>query len=97
VELKWAGFRFPNALIRAGGYREIDCCWVDHSVPSVARFSSFADSPDYEPQINGPGRYRLRYTAIADGFDAAHIELELVLGTRIQDTTLHPISNGKPA
>jgi hypothetical protein len=97
VELKWAGFVFPNALIRAGGYREIDCCWIDHATPSVARFSSFADSPDYEPLIKGPGRYRLHYTVIADGFGAAHAELELVLGTQIQDATLLQISNGEVA
>jgi hypothetical protein len=88
VELKWAGYRYPNALIRPSSSRLFDCCWIDHQQPSVANFNVFSDSTEYTPRIEGPGRFRLRYTALADNFPEASLDLDLVLGNSIEDAAL---------
>jgi len=88
--LKWAGYIYPNAVIRPGFPREFDCCWVHHDFPSQARFAVFADSPEYSPVINGPGQFHLRFTAVAERFEPQSLDLSLTLGTTIDEVRLVP-------
>jgi len=90
IELKWAGYIYPNAVIRPGFPREFDCCWVHHDFPSQARFAVFADSPEYSPVINGPGQFHLRFTAVAERFEPQSLDLSLTLGTTIDEVRLVP-------
>lgn len=88
VELKWLGYDFPNALIRPSASRSFECCWIDPQQPSVANFNVFTDKDEYRTHIQGPGRFRLRYTALAENFSPASLDLELVLGNAIEDVAL---------
>lgn len=90
VELKWAGYRYPNAVVRPGMSRDFDCCWIHHDYPSVARFGGFADSTEYMPVIQGPGRYRIRFTALADRFGPQSLDVLLTLGATIDAARLEP-------
>jgi hypothetical protein len=91
IELKWAGYLFPNAVVRPGLSRDFDCCWVHHTYPSVAQFSGFVDSTEYMPLIQGPGRFRLRFTALADGFGPQSLDALLTLGATIDAARLVPM------
>lgn len=90
IELKWAGYVFPNAVVRPGTSRDFDCCWIHEKYPSVAQFNVFADSTEYMPIIRGPGAFRLAFIALADGFSPQSLELTLTLGTTLDEARLVP-------
>jgi hypothetical protein len=90
VELKWAGYTFPNAVIRPGTSRDFDCCWVHHDRPSRAFLSSFSDATDYSPVMEGPGRFLLRFTALAEGFEPQSLAVVLTLGTTLAEAGVVP-------
>jgi len=90
IELKWAGYVFPNAVVRPGTTRLFDCCWLWHDSPSKAYFNAFADSTDYMTVVEGPGVFHLRFTALADRFDAQSLDLVLTLGMRLDEARLVP-------
>jgi len=90
IELKWAGYIYPNAVVRPGTSRDFDCCWIHEQYPSVARFNVFADSTDYMPVIQGPGDFQLSFMALADGFSPQSLDLTLTLGNTLDDARLVP-------
>lgn len=90
IELKWAGYIFPNAVVRPGTKREFDCCWIHHDHPSSAYFNVFSDSTDYTPVIHGPGKFLLRFTAVADRFAPESLDALLTLGGSLGDARLAP-------
>jgi hypothetical protein len=84
IELKWAGYLYPSAVVRAGTNREFDCCWIHHDHPSTAVFNAFSDSTAYTPVIHGPGKFLLRFTVVADRFEPASLDLLLTLGASLE-------------
>jgi len=92
AEIKWAGYVYPNAMVRPGERRLFDCCHVEHSQPSVALFNVFADSTEFTPVIRGPGQYRLRFSAFSDRFPPASLDLRLTLGKIIEEAKLEVFS-----
>lgn len=88
IELKWAGYIFPNAVVRPGTGRDFDCCWIHEQHPSVAGFNVFADSTEYIPRIPGPGVFRLSFIALADGFSPQSLDLTLTLGRTLDEARL---------
>jgi hypothetical protein len=90
IELKWAGYTFPNAVVRPGTKREFDCCWIHHDHPSTANFNVFSDSTMWTPVIHGPGKFILRFTAVADRFAPESIDMLLTLGASLGDARLVP-------
>ncbi len=91
VEAKWAGYVFPNAVIRPRSFRDFDACWVDRTQPTLAGFNLFSDSSEYTPMIQGPGQFELRYTVFAERFPPQSINLLLTLGESINDAALTPL------
>ncbi len=88
AEIKWAGYTYPNALVRPGEHRLFDCCHVAHDQPTIAQFNVFADSTEYIPFIHGPGDFQLRFTVFADHFASTSIDLRLTLGDAIDNARL---------
>src|SRR5207248_2399032 len=98
VELKWAGYVFPNAHIPAGTSRLFDALWILHERPTTVNFNIFTDSTEYYPQMNEEGAYELQYIAISDNFPPARLNVRLNLTSTLDRTELLPTgSNTVPS
>lgn len=85
VEHKWAGIRHPYCRIVSGGQRLLDAFWVLRSSPSVLQFSSFADSTQFIPHIEGRGSWILHFTAHSTNVRSGSATFRLTLGSRLSD------------
>ena len=88
-ELKWDGFRLPNATVIPGQFRRFDAVCVAHSMPLKLKFSTmFSDADGRVPNIEGLGRYELKYVALSSNFPPARGSFILDLHPQIESTTL---------
>ena len=94
VELKWAGYLWPNAHIPANTARRFDACWIPHKHPSQLQFNTFSDSTEFIPYVAGEGRYELRYSVITDNFPIARGSFILSLDRRLASTSLVSTRDG---
>jgi len=86
VELKWAGYILPNAVIaRQPGERHFDAFWVYYSNPKDIKFNLFSDSSKFYPKIEGPGKYEITYSVIAQNFPPARATFSLNIGEKIEE------------
>lgn len=88
IELKWAGYVFPNAHVSPGSVRRADAFWIQHDEATVLRFNVYSDSTEFIPQIGGVGEYELIYSIVSDNFPTARISLYLNLAVSLEHTTL---------
>jgi len=77
VELKWAGYIFPNANVLAKTTRQFDAVWILHHAPTRPLFQLFTDAPDFVPGINGEGSFELGYRVVSDNFPPARCTVTL--------------------
>ncbi len=88
AELKWAGFKFPNACVLPKSNRKFDAGAVALSDPSRYKLSAHADSQTYMNAIEGPGSFRIRFVVVSETFATCRIECDLTIGTRMEDIRL---------
>jgi hypothetical protein len=92
VELKWAGYIYPNVLILPQSYRLIDGLVVLHTDPGHARFNTFTDSTEFIIVIPGPGDYVIKYIVCSENFPSIEGDFFLHLGDFIDDTIFEVLS-----
>lgn len=85
IELKWAGYIYPNALVLPSSYRLLDGIFVLHQQPTIARFNIFTDSTEFVNIIRGPGRYRITYMVCSENFPPMEGFFRLRLGNSLDD------------
>jgi hypothetical protein len=86
VELKWAGYVYPNVLILPSSYRLIDGLVILHNDPNHARFNTFTDSTEFIVSIPGPGDYVIKYVVYSENFQSIEGDFFLHLGDSIDET-----------
>ena len=86
MELKWAGYVYPNVLILPSSYRLIDGLVILHDDPRHARFNTFTDSTEFIVSIPGPGDYVIKYTVCSENFQSIEGDFFLHLGDSIDET-----------
>jgi hypothetical protein len=85
VELKWAGYVFPNALILPSSFRLVDGIVVIHNQPAQARFNTFTDSTEFITAIYGPGDYVITYIVCSENFPPTEANFMLHLDDSLDD------------
>jgi hypothetical protein len=85
VELKWAGYVLPNALILPSSHRFLDGVIVDHNRPTRARFNTFSDSTEFMAFVDGPGDYVITYIVCSENFPSIEADFFLHLETSMDD------------
>jgi hypothetical protein len=88
VEFKWAGYTLPNAHISPLSSRRFDALWIPHDEPAQVQFSTYTDSTEFVPCLQGFGRYELHYAVVADNFPTARLPVILDLNASLDRTTL---------
>jgi hypothetical protein len=88
VDLKWAGYMWPNAYIPPNTARRFDAFWIARGSPAQLQFSAFTDSTEFLPRINGTGFYELQYVVISDNFPTIRATFILNLCDAFESTTL---------
>lgn len=92
IELKWAGYTYPNASIDPGGVRYFDAIWVSHEKPSDIKFKTFADSKRFEPKINEIGEYELTFSVISGNYQPITDKFLLNVGQNLDDIKLSTLT-----
>ena len=89
IELKWAGYKLPNATILPGSVRCFDAFRMSQAEPNWCEASSFADAKDYLWVINEekhpipkPRTFLLTYVVRSGNFPPKEITCRLVLANR---------------
>ena len=85
VELKWAGYIYPNVLILPSSHRLLDGIFVLHQQPANARFNTFTDSTEFVTIIQGPGEYRINFIVSSENFPPTEAVFRLHLGNDLND------------
>ena len=88
VELKWAGYVWPNAHVLSKKTRQFDALWILHEQPTRVLFQLFTDATDFIPGIEGVGSYELEYVVVSDNFPPARCTVKLDLRSSHTLTTL---------
>jgi hypothetical protein len=81
VELKWAGYTFPNVTIRRRSYRIVDAVWFDPADPLRPHFRAFSDWLGCIPDLRGPDSWNLEYEVLSDNVPGARMTLPLDVGS----------------
>lgn len=68
AEFKWAGTLLAGVRIGPNAVREFDAVNFFIQTPIAPRFWALTDSPDYLPRLDGPGKYRLRFSVQSQNF-----------------------------
>lgn len=85
IELKWAGYTLPNAVIGPKSSRRFDAFWVPHDHPTSLGFNVFSDSTEFIPRIDSLGDHELTYLVTSENFPPAHGTFALHVGTRLEE------------
>ena len=85
VELKWAGYVLPNALILPSSFRLLDGIVVTHDQPGRALFNTFTDSTEFTIHVDGPGDYVITYTVCSENFPPVEADFVLHLEDSLDD------------
>jgi len=88
IELHWAGYPFPNALIGPGGERVFDAMMVRHKEPTVLHVLSYATASHYSPRLQGPGDFELTYAVISQNFPTIRKTFRAHVGWTVKEATL---------
>jgi hypothetical protein len=88
VELKWRGYRAPNARILPQTTRDFDAFFIFHDSPTTLQFQAFTDASDFHPYIVGAGSYELQYVVVSDIFPPARRTFNLNLSSSLESTVL---------
>ena len=92
VEMKWAGYILPNAVIAPTSSRHFDAFWLDLERPNNLRFNVFADSSRYMPQVSAPGHYRIAFAVMSQNFRTTRAAFEVTLDGSVEGTRFTPAS-----
>jgi len=79
VELRWAGSIVPSVAIPPKHTRFLDVGFVYHDQPGIMLLNSFATSFRFGEPLIGPGKFRVTYLVVADGFAPARSTVEVTL------------------
>ena len=88
LELKWAGFMFPTAVVIAGSKREFDALVVRHDYPGIVYFPMFTDTSHYAPKLVALDPYELTFCVVSDTFPDARAVFLLEFGKTLNDIRL---------
>jgi hypothetical protein len=88
IELKWAGYILPNAMITPHSTRFFDAFFISHTNPSGLQCNVFADSTEYIPRIQGPGDFEVTYAVVSENFPVARATFKVHIGNKLEDITL---------
>lgn len=92
IEFKWAGVIMrANALILPCSPRDFDALLINHKEPRRPRFNVFADSSQFEPQIQNCTEAELTYVVVSENFPLARITCRLRIDDDPQKTSLVPV------
>jgi hypothetical protein len=91
AELKWAGYKLPNAHIRPATARSVDAFAILHRLPTHVNLISFSDSLAFGSlPIQSAGEYELQYAVVSDNFPIARASFMLSLSDTLDRTKLSP-------
>lgn len=90
IELHWAAYPFPNALIGPKAQRVFDAFMVFHDNPTVLHVPSFATAGLYAMSISGPGDFEFTYTIVSENFPIIRKVFEAHVGKELTDISLRP-------
>jgi hypothetical protein len=88
VELKWTGYKHPNASIPAGHTRRFDAFLISPDLPERLKFATFSDWSEVVPRIEGEGKYELTYLVLSENFTPVRRTFVLDLHSSLNPTTL---------
>ena len=90
VELKWAGYVFPNATILKKLPRPLDAFFIFKGKPNELRFTSYSDSTEFMASIVGPGDFEITYEVASANFPEAIASFVIHLDNDIEKITIQP-------
>jgi len=85
VELKWAGYQFPDVIIPPGGARELDIGYVLHRHTSAMAFTSFSDSDEYNAALLGPGSFGVDFIVLSENFPPVGATVLVTLERKLEE------------